>query len=33
MIQDIVAVVVKELEKQTTKRLQGQLGAIGRKNF
>ena len=33
MVRDIVAVVVKELEKQTTKRLQGQLGAIGRKNF
>lgn len=33
LVQEIVAVVVKELEKQTTKRLQGQLGAIGRKNF
>lgn len=33
IIQDIVAVVVRDLEKQTTKRLQGQLGAIGRRNF
>lgn len=33
LVQEIVAVVVKELEKQTTKRLTGQLGAIGRKNF
>lgn len=33
MVEEIVGVVVKELEKQTTKRLTGQLGAIGRKNF
>ena len=33
LVRDIVAVVVKELEKQTTKRLTGQLGAIGRRNF
>jgi hypothetical protein len=33
IIQDIVAVVVRDLEKQTTKRLTGQLGAIGRRNF
>jgi len=33
LVQEIVAVVVKELEKQTTKRLTGQLGAIGRRNF
>lgn len=33
MVEDIVGVVVKELEKQTTKRLTGGLGAIGRRNF
>ena len=33
LVQEIVGVVVKELEKQTTKRLTGQLGAIGRRNF
>lgn len=33
LVQEIVAVVVKELEIQTTKRLTGQLGAIGRRNF
>jgi hypothetical protein len=33
VIQGLVADVVAELEKQTTKRLQGQLGAIGRKKF
>lgn len=32
-IEGIVTVVVRELEKQTTKRLTGQLGAIGRRNF
>jgi hypothetical protein len=33
IIQGLVADVVQELEKQTTRRLQGQLGAIGRKKF
>lgn len=32
-VQVMVADVVAELEKQTTRRLTGQLGAIGRKNF
>lgn len=33
LIEAIVGVVMKDLEKQTTKRLTGGLGAIGRKNF
>lgn len=33
MVQEIVAVVVRQLERQTTKRLTGGLGAIGRTKF